>query len=78
MSTKEMIYNMIDGFSEEQLVQVCALLASVKKMLNEEAEDDAFCQKMLDDYRSDADPHKHDSVTLDEFAKELGINLDEL
>ena len=47
-------------------------------MLNEEAEDDAFCQKMLDDYRSDADPHKHDSVTLDEFAKELGINLDEL
>ena len=41
-------------------------------------EDDAFCQKMLDDYRSDADPHKHDSVTLDEFAKELGINLDEL
>lgn len=78
MSTKEMIYNMIDGFSEEQLVQVCALLASVKKMLNEEAEDDAFCQKMLDDYRSDADPQKHDSVTLDEFAKELGINLDEL
>lgn len=78
MSTKEMIYNMIDGFSEEQLVQVCALLSSVKKMLDEEAEDDAFCQKMLDDYRNDADLHKHDSVTLDEFAKELGINLDEL
>lgn len=33
MSTKEIIYSMIDEFSEEQLVQVCALLASVKKCL---------------------------------------------
>lgn len=78
MSAKEIIYSMIDEFSEEQLVQVCALLASVKKMLNEEAQDDEYCRKMLDDYRNDSDPHKHDSVTLDEFAKELGINLDEL
>lgn len=68
MSTKEIIYSMIDEFSEEQLVQVCALLASVKKMLNEEAQDDEFCRKLLDDYRKDGDPRKHDSVTLDEFA----------
>lgn len=78
MSAKEKIYSIIDEFSEEQLIQVCALLTSVRKMLNEEAEDDAFCVKLLDDYRNDSDPHKHESVTLDEFAKGLGINLDEL
>lgn len=78
MSTKEKIYRMIDGFSEEQLVQVFAMLSSVKKMLDEEAEDDTFCRGLLENYRNDSDPHKHDSVTLDEFAKELGINLGEL
>ena len=78
MSTKEKIYHMIDGFSEEQLVQVFAMLNSVKKMLDEEAEDDTFCQRLLENYRNDPDPRKHDSIPLDEFAKELGINLDEL
>ena len=78
MSTKEKIYRMIDGFSEEQLVQVFAMLSSVKKMIDEEAEDDTFCRGLLENYRNDSDPHKHDSVTLDEFAKELGINLGEL
>lgn len=78
MSTKEKIYHMIDGFSEEQLVQVFAMLNSVKKMLDEEAEDDTFCQGLLENYRNDPDPRKHDSIPLDEFAKELGINLDEL
>ncbi len=78
MSTKEKIYHMIDGFSEEQLVQVFEMLSSVKKMLDEEAEDDTFCRGLLENYRNDSDPDKHDSVTLDEFAKELGLNLGEL
>lgn len=46
MSTKEMIYNMIDGFSEEQLVQVYALLSSVKKMLNEEPQKKFYVPRM--------------------------------
>ncbi len=78
MSTKEMIYNVIDTFTEEQLKQVFAMLNSVKKMLDDEAEDDAICQKMLDDYLNDPDPEKNNSVPLDEFIKELGLNPDEL
>lgn len=35
VNTKEMIYNIIDVFTEEQLKQVFTILASVKKMLGD-------------------------------------------
>ena len=69
---------MIDNFTDEQLKQVFTMLNSVKKMLDNEMEDDLFCEKMLDDYLNDSDPEKHKSITLDEFIKELGLNPDEL
>ncbi len=78
MSTKEMIYSMIEEFTDEQLKQVFTMLTSVKKMLDAEAEDDAFCQKLLDDYLSDPDPDKHDSISIEELAAELEIDLNEI
>lgn len=78
MSTKEKIYSLIDGFTEEQLAQVLAMLGSVKNMLQSEQEDDEYCYKLLEDYRNDTDPDKTESVPLETFAKELGININEL
>ena len=78
MSTKEKIYSLIDGFTEEQLSQVLAMLGSVKSMLQSEAEDDEYCRKLLDDYRNDPDPDKTDSLPLEVFAAELGIDVNEL
>lgn len=75
MSTKEMIYSMIDSFTEEQMEQVLLMLSSVKRMLNEEAADDAFCEQLAESYMTDDDPEKHDAVSIDDFAKELGIEL---
>ena len=48
MATKEQIYKMLDSFTDEQLEQVLIILNSVKKMINIESEDDAFCQKIND------------------------------
>ena len=78
MSTKEKIYSLIDGFTEEQLAQVLAMLGSVKNMLQSEQEDDEYCHKLLEDYRNDTDPDKTESVPLETFARELGININEL
>jgi hypothetical protein len=78
MSTREKINNIMDSFTEEQLTQVLAMLGSIKEMLDYEAEDDEFCRKLAEDYLNDPDPHKHDSITLDDFVRELGLDPEEL
>lgn len=65
MSTKEKIYSLIDGFTEEQLAQVLIILDSIKNMLQSEQEDDEYCHKLLEDYRNDTDPDKTKGVQLD-------------
>lgn len=74
MTTKEQIYKLLDSFTDEQLEQVLIILNSIKKIADIESEDDAFCQKMIDDYLNDSDLEKNNSVPLDEFVKELGFN----
>lgn len=73
MSTKEMIYNLIDSFSESQLKNVLTMLESLQSLVNE-AEDDAYCHKLYESYKSDYDENE-DLVELSDFAKELGIEL---
>lgn len=78
MSTKEQIYNIIDSFSDEQLTQVYTIIAGVKKLLDDAAADDIFCRKLYEDYLNDPDPEKDETVPLNKFAEELGIDLDDL
>lgn len=75
MSTREMVYNIINEFSETQLVQVPSML---RKKPIDDAEDDEICERMLNDYLNDVDPDKHETISLDYFATELGISLNEL
>ena len=75
MSTKEQIYNMIDTFSKSQLPQIYNMILSVKKMLDNEA-DDKFCRQLYNEYLNDPDPDKDEAVPLDKFADELGIILE--
>ena len=48
------------------------------RFMVDEAEDDAFCAKMYQDYLDDPDPHKHDSVTLEEAMEMCGITYEDL
>lgn len=77
MSTREMAYSIIDGFTEAQLVQVLSMLQNVKSLI-EDAEDDEICEAMMREYLEDDSPDKHETVSLEDFAAELGINIDEL
>lgn len=73
MSTKEMIYNLIDGFSETQLKGVLVMLEGLQSVISE-SEDDAYCKKLYDDYKANADDNE-ELTEISDFAKELGIEL---
>lgn len=74
MSTKEMIYNLIDGFSEEQLKDLLTMLQSLKHIVTD-AEDDAYCAKLYDEYVNGSADDKSGKISIEDFASELGINL---
>lgn len=41
-------------------------------------EDNVYCEQLLQDYLNDPDPHKHDSVSLEEAMKLCGVTADEI
>ena len=74
MSNKELCISIIENLDEDHLAKVAVMLQSVKDMLDE-ALDDAFCLRLYNDYLYDTDPEKQDTVSLHDYAKELGIAL---
>jgi len=74
MSKKETAHNLIDSFEESQLDRVVIILESLKS-LTDEKEDMDFCNKLYNDYLKDTDSDKHDAISIQDFAKELGIDL---
>ena len=71
MSTKEKIYQLIDGLSEEQLKGLLAMLNGYAEMV-EEARDDAYCAELYEEAKNDA---SDETKPIEDFAKELGINI---
>ena len=54
------------------------VLAYVQGLIaDEESEkaDDAYCEQLLKDYQNDPDPHKMDTIPLEQLAQELGVAL---
>jgi len=71
MSNREKCYALINSFSEEQLVNVAALLTTAK-ILTDSA-DDGYCLRLYADYQADTD--KGEPVSIESFAHELGVSL---
>ena len=73
MSAKEKIINLINDFSEEQLEELLTMLQSLRHIVDD-AEDDAYCQKLYDEYKNNPSDSS-ENVSLEDFANELGINM---
>lgn len=73
MSTKEQINTILDGYSEAQLINVLSMLQSMQRIAEEEA-DEAYCQKLYEEYMQNPEPVS-EMTSLEDFAKELGIEL---
>ena len=74
MSNRELCLEIIDSFEEEQLKNIVVLLNSIKEMVAEAA-DDAFCMQLVNEFNEDPDPDKSDTMSIQEFSKELEIIL---
>jgi len=72
MSNKDRCIAMIDTFTESQLASVVTLLTSVKA-LADEAADDAYCERLYNEYEQD--PDKGEPVNIEDFASQLGVSL---
>lgn len=78
MSTKELALkdvakNIIDSLPDYKIKYIVTFLKGVQ--LDDEIEDDLFCQRMVDDYLNDTDPDKDEGILIEDLAKELGIKL---
>ena len=71
MSTKERIYQLIDGFSDEQRNGLLTMLTGYAEIV-EEAQDDAYCARLYKEAQLDPDS---DTVSIEDFAEELGISI---
>jgi hypothetical protein len=74
MSNREKCIAILDGLTDTQLESIAAILQAAKDAIIE-AEDNAFCAKLYQDYLNDPDPRKHDTVAIEDLAKELGVTL---
>ena len=72
MSNREMCAQLLDTVPDYKIGYV---LAYLQGLTADEAEDDAFCEKLYRDYLNDPDPEKSETVSLEEFAAQEGVQL---
>lgn len=73
MSNREEAKRIIDKLPEYKIEKILLFLKGVE--FDDEMEDDIFCENMVQKYLNDDSPDKHDTITIEEFAKQEGIVL---
>ena len=73
MSEREQVKQIIDQLPEYKISQILLFLRGVQ--FDNELEDDRFCEQLYQRYLDDPDPHKHDTITIEELAEREGIAL---
>ena len=74
MSNRDIAQNIINTIPDSQMGYIVNLLQNFQMAL-EEAADDAYCERLYNDYVNDEDPEKNTGMEIEEFAKSLGIEL---
>ena len=74
MSDREKAINIIDSMPDSQMGYILGMLQTFKSAVDE-ATDDAYCERLYENYLADNDITKNDAVSIEDFAKELGISL---
>ena len=75
MNDREKIRRLLETVPEYKLGYVIAYLQGLNA---EEEADDAFCEKLYQDYLNSDDPDKDEFVSLEEAARACGVDPDEL
>ena len=70
MSNRELCVQLLDAVPEYKIGYVLAYLQGITA---DEAEDDAFCERMYQNYLNDPDPDKDIGYALEDCKREWGI-----
>lgn len=70
MSDRERAMNLLERVPDYKIGYVLAYLQGITA--DEEA-DDAFCERMLENYEKDPDPEKSKTYSLEECKREWGL-----
>ena len=73
MNEREQAKQIIDRLSEYKVGRILPFLKGIQ--FDDELEDDLFCEQLAESYLNNPDPHKHDSITLEELVAREGISL---
>lgn len=71
MSNKEKLARLTESLDEKQLAPIVSMIEAYLSALDE-ALDDAYCQKLLDESKND--PESHEFTPFDDFVRELRGN----
>lgn len=73
MSEREQAIQILDQLPEYKISRILDFLRGIQ--FDDDLEDDAFCERLYQQYLDDPDPHKHDTISLEELAAREGITL---
>ena len=73
MSNREIAIDLINNLPEYKLAYIITFLKGVT--YDDDIEDDIYCRKLVDEYLNDKSPDKHETVSVEDLAKELDIAL---
>lgn len=71
MSQRELCMRLLDNVPDYKLGYV---LAYIQGITADEAADDAFCERMLENYENDPDPEKDAEISLEDCKKLWGLD----
>ena len=70
MSDREQAISLLENVPDYKMGYVVAYLQGITA---DEKADDAFCQRMMENYENDPDPEKEKGYSLEECKKEWGL-----
>ena len=73
MSEREQAIQILGQLPEYKISRILDFLRGVQ--FDDDLEDDAFCERLYQQYLDDPDPHKHDTISIEELAAREGIEL---
>ena len=73
MSHREQAKTIIDALPDYKMAAVVYFLKGMQ--YDDEIEDELFCRNMAEEYLMDESADKHDSISIEELASNLGVTL---
>ena len=73
MSNRDKAKQILDTLPDYKIDKILLILQGIQ--IDDEIEDDIFCENLTERYLRDDSPDKNDSISLEEFAEQENVKL---